>query len=572
MNNKSFVLLLAFLMICCGIYGQEEQPANPVQEEQMEKEMSFYQNGLTVKALLMDYQSQNGGDIGEIGRYHHGFELGYIRKITDRINIGVPLKVGVVSSESGINELHKTVIGLDLIGQVNLVSSSSPVIPYITVGYGYVYERIGHGLEEVNNLQASAGLGFKLKLEDRAYLNWESQYRYSLSDNRNNLHHGLGFLYFLGPRKVKKKKVRDTSELDSDGDGIIDELDLCPQEAGLETLQGCPDKDEDGVADYLDKCPEVKGLRNMNGCPDTDGDGVSDNEDECPNLVGEKSNRGCPANDADNDGVPNDLDKCPTVPGTISNNGCPEIDTDGDGTPDSIDKCPNQRGVKNAFGCPDLDGDGIPDSEDRCPSTRGTFANNGCPERTQPGQTTTRPGTGTADSDGDGILDNQDRCPTRPGPAVYGGCPDTDGDGIDDSRDRCPTSRGTVDNNGCPPIAQRDLDFLEIAMRSIQFETGKADLKIESYRILRQIAEIMNRYPDYNLSISGHTDAVGTVASNQILSDNRAKACYQFLENAGIIVSRMNYQGYGESQPVADNATISGGALNRRVEFSLIPR
>ena len=572
MYIKSIILIALLSLMSLVLFGQEEMEVKEMEVKEMDnKDNSFYRNGLTVKALIMDYQSQNGGDIGEIGAYHSGFELGYMRRLTDRISLGIPLKVGVVTYDVGIENFHKTVIGVDLVGQYDFLELGRPVVPYATLGYGYVYEKAGHDFEVVNNLQASGGLGLKVKLEDRVYLNWESQYRYSLSDNRNNLHHGIGFLYYLGPRKVKTKKKRDTSTLDSDGDGIIDELDLCPQQAGLESLHGCPDKDGDGIADYLDKCPEIAGLPSMNGCPDTDGDGVSDNEDECPNLIGSKSNRGCPQNDADNDGIPNNLDKCPTVPGTAANNGCPEIDTDGDGTPDNIDQCPNQRGLKNTLGCPDQDGDGIADSKDRCPSIKGTVENNGCPSRT-----TTRTTTGTrviyTDTDGDGILDRDDLCPNRPGPVTYRGCPDTDGDGIDDSRDRCPNSIGTIENNGCPRIAARDLEFLEIAMRSIQFESGKAELKIESYRILRQIAEILNRYPDYNLSISGHTDNVGSAASNQILSENRAKACYQFMSNAGITESRMNYAGFGESQPVSDNSTVNGRTLNRRVEFSLIPR
>ncbi|WP_267740038.1 OmpA family protein, partial [Myroides injenensis] len=57
----------------------------------------------------------------------------------------------------------------------------------------------------------------------------------------------------------------------------------------------------------------------------TDGDGVPDNKDECPEVPGPKENKGCPWPDRDGDGVPDHLDKCPDVPGPASNNGCPEI-------------------------------------------------------------------------------------------------------------------------------------------------------------------------------------------------------------------------------------------------------
>lgn len=67
---------------------------------------------------------------------------------------------------------------------------------------------------------------------------------------------------------------------------------------------GCPDSDGDGIADHKDKCPNIAGLEKFVGCPDSDGDGVADNEDECPNLKGLIEFKGCPEPDQDNDGVP----------------------------------------------------------------------------------------------------------------------------------------------------------------------------------------------------------------------------------------------------------------------------
>ena len=81
---------------------------------------------------------------------------------------------------------------------------------------------------------------------------------------------------------------------DRDKDGIIDELDTCPDVAGVEMFKGCPDSDGDGVADKDDACPTVKGLANFAGCPDSDNDGVADNKDNCPEIAGLVSNNGCP--------------------------------------------------------------------------------------------------------------------------------------------------------------------------------------------------------------------------------------------------------------------------------------
>ncbi|CAG0902262.1 unnamed protein product, partial [Cyprideis torosa] len=146
----------------------------------------------------------------------------------------------------------------------------------------------------------------------------------------------------------------------------------------------------------------------------------------------------------------------------------------------------------------DSDGDGVPDDQDDFPN--------------DPAETT--------DTDGDGIRDKDDKCPTMFGPAVYNGCPDTDGDGIDDGRDRCPNTPGPVSTNGCPEISKKDKETLNIAMRAVQFDTGRSTLKSESFGVLKQIADIMRRYPDYNLMRIQFTpdllpaDIIGTMIYN----------------------------------------------------------
>jgi len=74
------------------------------------------------------------------------------------------------------------------------------------------------------------------------------------------------------------------------------------------------------------------------------------------------------------------------------------------------------------------------------------------------------------------------------------------------------------------------------------------------------------------LSISGHTDSVGSASSNQRLSERRAKSCYDYLTTKGISARQMSYAGYGETQPVADNKTKEGRQANRRVEFNVFLR
>lgn len=288
---------------------------------------------------------------------------------------------------------------------------------------------------------------------------------------------------------------------------------------------------------------------------DKDKDGVPDKEDECPLLAGPLGLKGCP--DADGDAVPDKDDKCPAETGLAKFSGCP--DTDDDGVMDKEDECPTEPGLIELKGCPvqDADGDGVPDQTDKCPEEAGPASNEGCPAK---------------DADNDGVDDRVDRCPNEAGPASNGGCPevkDSDNDGINDKDDRCPNSAGTIENNGCPEIKVEDKEILNLAVSNIEFQTSRATLKTSSFTVLDQILMLMQKYPDHNLSINGHTDSVGSSKTNQVLSERRAKSCYDYLVNKGISPSRLNYTGYGESQPIADNRFKDGREKNRRVEFDL---
>ena len=108
-------------------------------------------------------------------------------------------------------------------------------------------------------------------------------------------------------------------------------------------------------------------------------------------------------------------------------------------------------------------------------------------------------------------------------------------------------------------------------MRAVQFDTGKSTLKSESYDVLRQIADIMKKYPEYKLSIDGHTDSVGNSDANLRLSQKRAEACYRYLTTLGVSDYRIDHKGYGETKPISDNNSLRGRALNRRTEFTLMP-
>jgi hypothetical protein len=117
--------------------------------------------------------------------------------------------------------------------------------------------------------------------------------------------------------------------VDTDGDGISNGDDKCPNQAGTAKYGGCPvpDTDGDGINDDNDKCPTVAGLAKYNGCaiPDTDRDGIDDEKDKCPTVAGLAKYEGCPIPDTDGDGVNNEIDKCPNTAGVAENLGCPEM-------------------------------------------------------------------------------------------------------------------------------------------------------------------------------------------------------------------------------------------------------
>ncbi len=231
-----------------------------------------------------------------------------------------------------------------------------------------------------------------------------------------------------------------------------------------------------------------------------------------------------------------------------------ELDSDADGILDKNDKCPNTpKGVEvNADGCPiDSDGDGVVDYKDKCPDTPAGVAvdANGC----------------AIDSDGDGVADYLDKCPNTPaGVAVdVNGCPlDSDNDGVLDYLDKCPNTPSgfKVDKDGCK------VSFLF----KVNFEYNSDVLTSDSLGSINEFKVFLNDNTGYNAEVQGHTDSKGRDTYNQKLSEKRASAVQAKLIELGIDKDRLSAKGYGESEPVADNATDEGRATNRRVEAKLI--
>jgi OOP family OmpA-OmpF porin len=170
------------------------------------------------------------------------------------------------------------------------------------------------------------------------------------------------------------------------------------------------------------------------------------------------------------------------------------------------------------------------------------------------------------DTDGDGVADKLDKCPnTEAGIKVDGsGCPlDVDADGIPDSKDSCPTEKGTVELNGCPEMGSGTM----AGYNNIQFEFNSSVLRTSAYPALDKLSSDVRANTAMRIQLDGHASAEGTEEYNMQLSKDRANAVKTYLVNSGVSASNISTRGYGETRPVASNATEEGKTQNRRVEF-----
>ena len=331
-----------------------------------------------------------------------------------------------------------------------------------------------------------------------------------------NINIRVGFNFTIG------KKMKD-----KDKDGVADKKDACPEIPGVIVLNGCPDKDGDGIKDSDDKCPDIAGLKDLKGCPDKDGDTVTDAEDDCPDEKGLVDFKGCP--DRDGDKIKDKDDECPDEFGTLAFLGCP--DKDGDLTPDKYDACPDVAGTKETKGCPDKDGDGVVDKEDNCVFVAGVLENKGCP---------------WPDGDGDGVLDKDDDCPLVAGLKELKGC------------------------SPAPVLKAEEQKILEKAFASLEFSSGNDVIKATSLPALKNLATLMKTHAtDWTLKLSGHTDNQGNAAKNLLLSEKRVKAVKKYLVSKGVLANIVNVEWFGQTVPIADNATEAGRQKNRRVEMKV---
>jgi OmpA-OmpF porin, OOP family len=407
------------------------------------------------------------------------------------------------------------------------------VAPFVSLGIGGAFFNPkvnwndANGNEEINpalsqldkdanqkfSLSLPVGGGIRFRLTDRFTLGLEGALRATLNDYLDGVSEAgnpeAGDWFFNAQIAASysfgtPSKKRDRDNLGGKPDGVRDQIDTA-------------DNDGDGIANEKDDCPDQPGPRSLKGCPDADRDGVADNKDQCPDQPGSLKLFGCP--DADGDGIADKDDGCPNVAGVAAYRGCPPVDRDKDGVADGEDLCPDMVGELKWKGCPD--------------------------------------------SDGDGIADNKDDCPGIAGPDALAGCPDTDGDGIADKDDECPTSAGTAAKKGCPDAAP---PAPGVPYKAVFFGSTLQDWYGTSSATLDEVVAILNGDPSLYARVEGHTDNTGEEPANSLLSEQRAKKCFDYLVAKGISNKRLSYAGFGSARPSNLNSTKEGRQLNRRVE------
>jgi OOP family OmpA-OmpF porin len=245
MKNKLQLLLL----VCCCFAG--------VQAQNSEKSWSFGLGTSAVDVYPVGEDAPQGDYFDEYFNVNDHWNMGFYFDVNKHITTGLSLQL-----HGSYNQISKW-------GQ-NF--NNSLISPFLGVGGGYTWieegpfntfslENGGDNLVGAGTVNGAAGL--YINLTDNVAIKLQSTYKHSFEDYlTKHFQHNLGVTFSLGKKNEEPKEIADT-----DGDGVNDENDLCPNIAGKKEYAGCPDTDGDGIPDSLDKCPNEKG--SVDGCPQT---------------------------------------------------------------------------------------------------------------------------------------------------------------------------------------------------------------------------------------------------------------------------------------------------------------
>jgi len=291
-----------------------------------------------------------------------GIALGYYLSTHSKGALGFEILGGTQKFKGENNFLgfpndfttKSTMIG----GRINYAYSlSNTFIPVLSAGASYLWFKFSNANTTSRNIKITSGGNLnslvldiepevKLKLSDLFAVEFGIGFHFIQNDNLDAVSFGNHNDYFISGNIGFSFSLHSVG--DSDGDGILDNIDKCPDKKedfdGYEDEDGCPDldNDKDGIPDVVDKCPytqeDYDGFEDNDGCPDidNDNDGIFDLNDKCKNEAedfdGFQDDDGCPDYDNDGDKIPDSLDQCPNNPETFNgykdNDGCPDVKPD----------------------------------------------------------------------------------------------------------------------------------------------------------------------------------------------------------------------------------------------------
>jgi outer membrane protein OmpA-like peptidoglycan-associated protein len=385
-----------------------------------------------------------------------------------------------------------------------------------------------------------AGIGFELAPADNFLIDLSGGANYTFTDNLNYYRGGdprdayfsagLAFIFVTG-----------SGNSDGDGDGLTNK-----EEKAIGTDPKNPDTDGDGLTDGGES--HVNQTNPLQA--DTDGDNLSDGDE----VLKYHTNPLKPDTDADglNDGdeIQNHTD--PSKPDTdhdgltdgdeVNTHHCDPLKADTDG-----DRLSDGEEVDTYYSDPlkpDTDGDGLSDGDEVRKY------------RSDPQKT---------DTDGDGLSDGAEVNQYSTDPLKS----DSDGGSVSDDKE---IANGTnpLDARDDLPKKQQELKAevgVPIVLEGIVFKSGSAEISSKSEAILGQAFNTLDRHPEIEVEIHGHTDNVGAPEMNLKLSKRRANSVKNWIVNKGIAPSRITAKGFGSDEPIAPNTTAEGKQKNRRIEF-----
>ncbi len=552
--------------------------------------------------------------LSDLDNFGRGLEFEYFRYLNNSFDLSVPIRLNSAQlplNADGSLTRQSGILGLDVLMNYNLYKGKV-FRPRLFAGLGGLLL----DLEDVK-MDVPIGLGLNFYLGRNTSISTTFAYHLSSDDFRDHVKVGIGFHLAIEDYEEPTPVVKDR-----DGDGIVDEQDLCPDVPGTLALNGCPDKDGDGITDASDKCPDTAGIAQFDGCPDTDSDGLMDSEDKCPEEAGPADNEGCPITDRDGDGVDDEKDNCPDVKGTVANNGCPEQ--------------PLIIAAKDK-----ITGEVLPNTEVALLNSSGQIVKTGTTNslgvveftNVQPGDYSIQGKLYDVTFEQAQISASEFNTSEPVQKTVYYNDPNFIVQGkvffcnspkplssvtlnLKNKADNF--SKSTISDAGGQfifhlssratyELAAKKESFLSqvvnvdannysrsksvfvkleicaeevrcgeaVRLNNILYDVNKSFIREDAKPDLNKVVQFMQDNADAKVELSAHTDSKGRASYNLSLSEKRARAAANYIIARGISSSRVIAKGYGETKLLnncADgvNCSASEHQINRRTEFKLI--